>query len=97
MLVKMKEYEKAALDYAERWNKSGMWDTYILIKSAFLAGYNATAWYDDVEVELGPQIGQTKPLTREQFISELTQFYKIADLRVDEKDGTISFQGTVKV
>lgn len=35
----MKKFEKWCLEYAERWNKKELWDSFILVKDAWLNGY----------------------------------------------------------
>ena len=40
MIVKMKQYEKEAIDYAQKRfpNKTGYWSEHIMVKDAFLLG-----------------------------------------------------------
>lgn len=40
MKLKMKQLEKKCIEFAERWNKSGTWDMYALVKDAYLSGYH---------------------------------------------------------
>lgn len=39
MDVKMKQYEKWALDYAQKFNKKDQWEFYIIAKDAYLEGF----------------------------------------------------------
>lgn len=104
MKVKMKAFESLCLEYASMWNKKQLWDSFCLVKDAWINGYyigksNNLHGEEEVEIEIGSnQIGQSlPPFTPEQFKKQMQKVYHCQDLRVDEKDGLISFQGTFKV
>lgn len=77
MIVTVKQFEVWCGEYAQRWNKKQLWDSYCLVKDAWLNGYYkaieacinrdeltelSQVGEDKVEVEIGSnQIGQGLP------------------------------------
>lgn len=117
MKITVKQFEVWCGEYSERWNKKQLWDSYCLVKDAWLNGYYkarevieanidrnelielSEIGEQKIEVEVGSnQIGQNlPPFSIEQFKKQMNACHNCTDLRVDETNGMISFQGTFKI
>lgn len=108
MKVRMKIIELLATKHAQKFTKN--WDYFTLSSAGFLAGAKAASTNDNVVVEETILDGehqlsvatfnkwkeQNKKMSFKDHLTTYLEWFKIEEIRVEEKDGLISFQGTAR-